>query len=222
MLLLLPVTTSLQPGQWTWSFLRNVNSSTIFALLPWTKCFGTPSGLRNQSMADSTIMNAMLKAGHKAQTDWEKTHIRKLPTIQTIKAIKGFRQGQKAKLAACQKRVASNPLGQNPSFKVGESSHTSLHPHVHTSRYSSYVHASLHLFVHSSLHWHTSTSFIHSFIHSYIHTFIHSYIHTFIHSYIHTYIRTYVHTYIRTYVHTYIRTYVHTYIDTLKHRYIET
>eukprot|EP00434_Breviolum_minutum_P046048 symbB.v1.2.041446.t1/scaffold8180.1/size7411/1 len=58
----------------------------------------------NQSMADSTIMNAMLKAGHKAQTDWEKTHIRKLPTIQTIKAIKGFRQGQKAKLAACQKR----------------------------------------------------------------------------------------------------------------------
>ena len=120
--------------------------------MPWTKCFGTPSGLRNQSMADSTIMNAMLKAGHKAQTDWEKTHIRKLPTIQTIKAIKGFRQGQKAKLAACQKRVASNPLGQNPSFKVRESSHTSLHPYVHTSRYSSYVHTSRY-----SSYVHTST-----------------------------------------------------------------
>ena len=51
-------------------------------------------------------MNAMLQAGHKAQTDWEKTHIRKLPTIQTIKAVKGFRQTQKAELVACQKRVA--------------------------------------------------------------------------------------------------------------------
>jgi len=57
-------------------------------------------------MADSTVMNAMLQAGHKAQTDWEKTHIRKLPTIQTIKAVKGFRQTQKAELVACQKRVA--------------------------------------------------------------------------------------------------------------------
>ena len=56
----------------------------------------------NQSMADSTVMNAMLQAGHKAQTDWEKTHIRKLPTIQTIKAVKGFRQTQKAELAETQ------------------------------------------------------------------------------------------------------------------------
>ena len=129
-----------------------------------------PNGLRNQSMADSTIMNAMLKAGHKAQTDWEKTHIRKLPTIQTIKAIKGFRQGQKAKLAACQKRVASNPLGQNPSFKVRESSHTSLHPHVHTSRYSSYVHTSGY-----SSYVHTSrfSSYVHTSLHPFVHSSLH-------------------------------------------------
>ena len=50
-------------------------------------------------MADETIMNAMLKAGHKAQNDWERNHIRKLPTLTTIKAIKGFRQGQKKVLA---------------------------------------------------------------------------------------------------------------------------
>eukprot|EP00434_Breviolum_minutum_P045774 symbB.v1.2.041107.t1/scaffold7830.1/size9125/1 len=70
----------------------------------------------NQSMADSTIMNAMLKAGHKAQTDWEKTHIRKLPTIQTIKAIKGFRQGQKAKLAEKQE-CSFNILEARPSWQ---------------------------------------------------------------------------------------------------------
>ena len=54
---------------------------------------------KNQSMADETIMNAMLKAGHKAQSDWERNHVRKLPTLTTIKAIKGFRQGQKKVLA---------------------------------------------------------------------------------------------------------------------------
>lgn len=57
---------------------------------------------KNQSMADETIMNAMLKAGHKLQDDWEKNHIRKLPTLQTIKAIKNFRQGQKKTLAGRQ------------------------------------------------------------------------------------------------------------------------
>ena len=141
-----------------------MNSLTIFALLLWTKCFGTPSGLRNQSMADSTIMNAMLKAGHKAQTDWEKTHIRKLPTIQTIKAIKGFRQGQKKKLAACQKRVASNPLGQNP---ISRFTNLRTHPYIHK-------------FIHPDIH--------HMFVHPYILLSIHTYIHTYMRACMHTYI----------------------------------
>ena len=121
----------------------------LIALLLWTKCFGTPSGLRNQSMADSTIMNAMLKAGHKAQTDWEKTHIRKLPTIQTIKAIKGFRQGQKEKLAAWQKRVASNPLGQNP---ISRFTNLRTHPYIQTSIICPYIPTSFCPYIHTYIH----------------------------------------------------------------------
>ena len=54
---------------------------------------------KNQSLADETVMKAMVKAGHKVQHHWEKHNIRKLDTLQTIRKIKGFRQGQKKKLA---------------------------------------------------------------------------------------------------------------------------
>ena len=53
----------------------------------------------NQTVADETVMKAMVKAGHKIQDHWEKHHIRKLDTLTTIRKVKGFRQGQKAKLA---------------------------------------------------------------------------------------------------------------------------
>ena len=53
----------------------------------------------NQTVADETVMKAMVKAGHKVQDHWEKHHIRKLDTLVTIRKVKGFRQGQKAALA---------------------------------------------------------------------------------------------------------------------------
>ena len=53
----------------------------------------------NQTLADETVMKAMVKAGHKVQDHWEKHHIRKLDTLVTIRKVKGFRQGQKAELA---------------------------------------------------------------------------------------------------------------------------
>ena len=53
----------------------------------------------NQTVADETVMKAMVKAGHKIQDHWEKHHIRKLDTLTTIRKVKGFRQGQKVKLA---------------------------------------------------------------------------------------------------------------------------
>ena len=53
----------------------------------------------NQTLADETVMKAMVKAGHKVQDHWEKHHTRKLDTLVTIRKVKGFRQGQKAELA---------------------------------------------------------------------------------------------------------------------------
>ena len=53
----------------------------------------------NQTLADETVMKAMVKAGHKIQDHWEKHHIRKLDTLTTIRKVKGFRQGQKVQLA---------------------------------------------------------------------------------------------------------------------------
>ncbi|CAL1153313.1 unnamed protein product [Cladocopium goreaui] len=53
----------------------------------------------NQTLADETVLKAMVKAGRKVQDHWEKHHIRKLDTLMTIRRVKGFRQRQKAKLA---------------------------------------------------------------------------------------------------------------------------
>eukprot|EP00438_Fugacium_kawagutii_P002891 Skav214399 [mRNA] locus=scaffold2495:56279:63358:+ [translate_table: standard] len=57
---------------------------------------------KNQTLADETVMKAMLKAGRKHAENWEKHHVRKLDTLATVKAIKGYRQGQKAKWAGIQ------------------------------------------------------------------------------------------------------------------------
>ena len=54
---------------------------------------------KNQTLADDTVMKAMVKTGQKIQHHWEKHHIRKLDTLQTIRKIKGFRQGQKKRIA---------------------------------------------------------------------------------------------------------------------------
>ena len=53
----------------------------------------------NQTVADETVMKAMVKAGHKIQDHWEKHHIRKLDTLTTFRKVKGFRQDQKAAIA---------------------------------------------------------------------------------------------------------------------------
>ena len=53
----------------------------------------------NQTLADETVLKAMVKAGRKVQDHWEKHHIRKLDTLMTIRRVKGFRQRQKAELA---------------------------------------------------------------------------------------------------------------------------
>ena len=54
---------------------------------------------KNQTLADETVMKAMVKAGRKVRDHWEKHHIRKLDTLMTIRRVKGFRQRQKAELA---------------------------------------------------------------------------------------------------------------------------
>ena len=53
----------------------------------------------NQTVADETVMKAMVKAGHKIQDHWEKHHIRKLDTLTIFRKVKGFRQDQKAAIA---------------------------------------------------------------------------------------------------------------------------
>ena len=53
----------------------------------------------NQTVADETVMKAMVKAGHKIHDHWEKHHIRKLDTLTTFRKVKGFRQDQKAAIA---------------------------------------------------------------------------------------------------------------------------
>eukprot|EP00438_Fugacium_kawagutii_P027441 Skav208092 [mRNA] locus=scaffold1681:97420:99062:- [translate_table: standard] len=57
---------------------------------------------KNQTLADETVLKAMVKAGHQHAENWEKHHVRKLDTLATVKAIKGYRQGQKAKWAGIQ------------------------------------------------------------------------------------------------------------------------
>eukprot|EP00438_Fugacium_kawagutii_P027438 Skav208089 [mRNA] locus=scaffold1681:93818:94534:- [translate_table: standard] len=57
---------------------------------------------KNQTLADETVLKAMVKAGHQHAEHWEKHHVRKLDTLATVKAIKGYRQGQKAKWAGIQ------------------------------------------------------------------------------------------------------------------------
>ena len=54
---------------------------------------------KNQTLADETVMKAMVKAGRKVRDHWEKHHIRKLDTLMTIRRVKGFRQRQKPELA---------------------------------------------------------------------------------------------------------------------------
>ena len=54
---------------------------------------------KNQTLADETVMKAMVKAGRKVRDHWEKHHIRKLDTLMTIRRVKGFRQRQKAEVA---------------------------------------------------------------------------------------------------------------------------
>ncbi|CAL1134549.1 unnamed protein product [Cladocopium goreaui] len=60
---------------------------------------------KNQTLADDMIMKTMVNAGHKIEEHWEKHHIRKLDTLTTIRKVKGFRQGQKVKLAGKQECV---------------------------------------------------------------------------------------------------------------------
>ena len=42
----------------------------------------------NQTLADETVLKAMVKAGRKVQDHWEKHHIRKLDTLMTIRGWK--------------------------------------------------------------------------------------------------------------------------------------
>ncbi|CAK9035364.1 unnamed protein product [Durusdinium trenchii] len=58
--------------------------------------------VKNRSLAESTVLKAMKKAGHDAQKDWEEHHVRKLDTLAVLKdrqAIKDFRRGQHNKEA---------------------------------------------------------------------------------------------------------------------------
>ena len=58
--------------------------------------------VKDHSLAESTVLKAMKQAGHNAQKDWEKHHVRKLDTLAVLKgrqAIKDFRRGQHSKEA---------------------------------------------------------------------------------------------------------------------------
>ena len=58
--------------------------------------------VKDHSLAESTVLKAMKQAGHNAQKDWEKHHVRKLDTLAVLKgrqAIRDFRRGQHSKEA---------------------------------------------------------------------------------------------------------------------------
>ena len=240
--------TSLQPGQWTCFFLKNVNSLTILALLLWTKCFGTPMvlGTKAWRTAQSWTPCSRLATRHRL-TGRRRTSASCLQSKQSRQS-RVSAKGRKQNLLLARREPLATRLGKTPvsrfaSLRIRRYIHTSTHPDIHhmsirpdihhMSIHPDFHHMSIHPYIPLSTHpyidIHAQTftySFIHSFIPSFIHSFIHSVsqsvIQSFIHSYMHTYIRTYIHSFIHSFIHPSIHSYMHACIHTYIHTYIHT